>query len=178
MSFNSPKMDTSPFALERGKLIAPKPRCDAELAILSEIYFGAPLRLLSLRIYGNTAQYEVEQDYSAYHGDGFRYGKHCTVGYDHSGFFWRHVIGNLYCGGIARASYGQAHVASHRDAARLNFWIEDRRKERGSSPRPTFVRLARTHGAGENIANRNRPPAIGVLTSGRVDAALAASPNF
>jgi hypothetical protein len=169
--------DTSPFKMERNTLIAPKPRCDEELSILSDIYFGAPLRLLTLRVYGNTAQYEVEQDYNAYHGEGFRYGKCANIGYDHSRIFWRHVIGNLYCGGIARASYGQANIKSHRDAARLEFWIKDRRNPSGSSARETFVRLARSHGAGENIARRNRPPTNGVLSEGRVDGASAASSN-
>lgn len=169
-------IDTSPFRIERRSLIAPKPRCDEELSILSEIYFGLPLRLVTLRFYGSSAQYEVEQSYNSYHGKGFRYSEHCTTGYDHSWWFWRHVIGELFCGGIARASYGQAHVIGHREVARMNFWVKDRRNPIGSSARKSFVRLARLHGAGENIARRNRPPANGVLSESRVDGVSAASP--
>ncbi|MGE0290630.1 MAG: hypothetical protein AB7I42_25115 [Bradyrhizobium sp.] len=169
--------DTSPFKISRKTraLVLPLPRCDAELSLLASVYFGAPLRLANLDLWGDSAQYEVAQDYSAYHGEGFKYGKHCIVGYDHSRAFWNSVIGPLYCGGIARASYGQARVIGHRNKQRIEYWIQDRRSGRDSSPRPMFVRLARQHGAGESSADRTRPPASVALTGGRVDGAPAAS---
>lgn len=175
MTYVRPKMDTSPFKCGRGGLVMPLPHSDSELAILSEAYFGIPLRMKAIWRYGDTAQYEVEQDYNAYHGTGFKYGKYCLTGYDHSRVFWRTVFGPLYCGGIARASYGQARITGHRNVERIDRWISDRRLTQGSPPRAAFVRLARRHGVGENIVGRVDRRSDDVLMSGRVDGALAAS---
>lgn len=120
----------------------PLPETDRELEIISAHYFGAPLHLDTLRVYDDTAQYKVKELYSAYHGDGFEYGRHCTVGYEHSGYFWEKVIGNLYCGGIAGHSYGQTRIRSYRQRKRLEKWISNRSKGISYARKP-FERLAR-----------------------------------
>lgn len=39
--------------------------------------------------------------------------------YDVDGAFWRHCIGELYCGGIASCSYGQVETTSYKEYERL-----------------------------------------------------------
>ena len=116
----------------------PKPSNDVELAIVSEIYFGAPLSLSSL----SDSSYAVREEYNSYHGDGFAFACCSCEGYDRSQGFWNWVFGPLYCGGIATHSYGQFTPVSHRDKARLTRWQVSRRTEKGRTPRPAFVRLA------------------------------------
>jgi len=124
------------------KLRLPKPRNDAELAVLSEWYFDLPLSLMSLDVTSNYASYKVEQDYSIYHGEGFKYSDHDTKGYDHSAKFWEYVIGRLCCGGIARTSYGQANIIGHRNSVRLTKWMNSRRQKQAGHLRKPFIRLA------------------------------------
>jgi len=120
----------------------PKPSSDAELEILSELYFGAPLHLRSLSAYESSASYEVSELYDSYHGSGWQFGKGDIRGYDHSAKFWRHVVGELSCGGIAGRSYGQTHVQSHRDYMRLKIWVDSRRRKDSGRIRKPFSRLA------------------------------------
>lgn len=158
---------------------APKPRNPAELEVLSAWYFGTPLHLELLWVTDHkffqaadgSAQYQVAEKYNDYHGTGWLHGKCCIKGYDYSRDFWAHVIGHLYCGGIATHSYGQATVIGRRNVLRLKaFEGFLRRKESGRLSVP-FERLAREHGAGENTVTRDSR----VLTTGRVDGAVAAS---
>ncbi len=151
----------------------PKPRNDAELAALTAWYFGVPLSLRRLDVRDSYASYEVEQDYSAYQGNGFQFGKGCLRGYDNSAAFWRFVIGRLTCGGIARASYGQTSVSGWRNQRRLLAWTKSRRAKDGSPVRRAFVRLALAVGEGENRTIRGSS----VLTVGREDGAAGASFN-
>lgn len=106
---------------------APKPRNPKELEILSMWYFCAPLHFSMLRVYpdvrgvsrGGCAQYEVAEPYNSYNGKKWLFGCADIDGYDYSAKFWRHVVGELYCGGIAAHSYGQAHIGTIKDCARL-----------------------------------------------------------
>ena len=116
----------------------PKPANDAELAIASEFFFGIPLHLRNL----GSGSYEVEQNYDSYHGVGFAFSCGSCEGYDRSAGFWNWACGHLYCGGIARASYGQFRTVGHRDSARLLRWQVSRREDKGRTPRPAYVRLA------------------------------------
>jgi len=123
----------------------PKPRSDAELEILSELYFGVPLHLSSLGAYGSKASYKVAELYDSYHGKGFEQntdGEHRTGGYDHSKYFWEYVCGKLYCGGVAGCSYGQTHLKSYRDMRRLQEWVDSRRRNDSGRIRKPFARLA------------------------------------
>ena len=149
----------------------PLPSNDAELAIVSEWYFGMPLHLSKLSAYGDYASYEVMELYDAYHGDGWNFSKGCTRGYDYSRAFWGRVVGDLYCGGIAAHSYGQVKVAGWRHKKRLQRWIKDRLGKGVSAPRNQFIRLAQQNGLRENIAIRGS----GVLTDDRADGASGAS---
>lgn len=174
-----------------GHFKCPRPRNDADFAILSEIIFGAPLRLSELwmswgpfereeRVGGKIRSYtirgvgraEIAQCYDDFATLKGGFSKYCIRGYDRLSWFWQTVTGpmntsrSLTCTGI--------RVLDYRHERRLRAWIEDRRKGSGSPPSAAFVRLAHTHGVGENIVDRNRPPEIGVLTGGRVDAAQAA----
>lgn len=103
-----------------------KPKSPAELEILSRWYFGKPLHLDSLQVYSHgdsdpagSARYSVKELYNSYHGEKFLHGERCTKGYDYSATFWRFAIGELYCGGIASTSYGQAHVSTIKEVDRL-----------------------------------------------------------
>lgn len=120
----------------------PLPQNDAELAVVSEWWFGVPLSLRNLNICGNGGAYEVDQDYDSYHGNEFAFSKGSTEGYDHSGAFWDVVLGRLGCGGIARASYGQFNIRGHRSLVRLRKWVHSRRSGQVCSLRAPFVRLA------------------------------------
>lgn len=116
----------------------PRPMNDAELAIISVYVFGVPLRLIRLF----SGSYEVEQNYSDYHGEEFAFSANSCEGYDRSAGFWNWACGELYCGGIARASYGQFNVQGHRNSARLLRWQVSRREDKGRTPRTAFARLA------------------------------------
>jgi len=96
-----------------------KPETAKDLEKLSLWYFGVTLNLSSLSIYGKTAKYEVKQKYDDYHGNGFLFGKSSIDGYEYSARFWDHVIGRLYCGGIANKSYGQANIVDEEQRRRL-----------------------------------------------------------
>jgi hypothetical protein len=156
----------------------PKPKNPAELEVLSQWYFGAPLHLGGLRVsdeigtdgayYG---QYEVGELYNDYHGDDWLFGKNCIKGYDYSRDFWRHVVGELYCGGIAASSYGQVRVREHRDQKRLKEFAGYLRRNESGRLRKAFERLALLNGEGENTVTRDSR----VQTSGRADGAVAAS---
>lgn len=158
---------------------APKPCNPAELEVLSHWYFGKALHLGFLSVFerlddsliAGSVQYEVTELYNSYHGAGWLHSENCIKGYDYSGDFWGHVIGPLYCGGIASRSYGQVRIVGHRDLKRLMvFQGYLGRKESGRLRKP-FERLAREYGAGENTATRDS----GVLIAGRVDGAAAVS---
>lgn len=149
----------------------PAPESDAELEVLSAWYFGKPLRLKKLNLYGTSGSYEVLEDYNSYHGNGYQFSEGCCEGYDHSGFFWAHVCGVLYYGGIARASHGLFNFKGHRNIARLMRWKDSRARGQSTSLRPFFVRLAREVGAGENRVIRGDS----VLIAGREDGAAGAS---
>lgn len=153
------------------KSAIPAPRNDEELALLSLWYFGLSLRLKELRAWSGGASYEVAELYSMYHGDGYAYNGYSCDGYDSSRDFWRAVIGELTCGGIASHSYGQAKVVGHRNAARLEQWIKLRKLQRISTPRKLFERLALKQGEGERTRIRD----MRRVTGGRVDAAQALS---
>jgi hypothetical protein len=160
-------------------LAAPLPRCPAELEVLSTWYFGAPLHLSCLRMYAKGmapaseagAEYEVREEYNSYHGNGWLFYGCAIEGYDYSSDFWAHVIGNLYCGGIASHSYGQCNVFGRRNVKRLKEFEECLRRNESGRLRRAFERLARSYGAGENTATRDSR----VLTSGREDGAHAVS---
>lgn len=141
----------------------PKPCSDAELEIVSEFYFGTPLHLRSLVAYKHSGNYEVEEDYSSYNTFG-------PNGYDDHSRFWGWAIGRVYCGGTARASYGQFRCG-HRQGRRLKRWILSRRTGDSSSVRPAFAKVSQViNGPGENTPNRSDR---GVLRNGRVDGALS-----
>lgn len=158
---------------------SPLPSSPAELEVLSTWYFGTSLHLSRLYVHlkGNApmsdagVQYEVREEYGSYHGNGWLFGCYCINGYDYSRDFWEHVIGNLYCGGIAGRSYGQANVFGHRNVKRLKEFEEYLRRKESGRLRKTFERLARSYGAGENTATRDSC----VLMGGREDGALAVS---
>lgn len=142
----------------------PLPCNDAELEVISEIYFGRPLHIRALR----TWWYEVDEDYNSYHGKGFLFSQHSTEGYDHSRLFWNTVFGRLGTGGIARASYGSFEPHGHRHTIRLRNWMEHRRKKETGRLRAPFVRLARQLSeTGGNRVIRGSS----VLTEGREDGA-------
>jgi hypothetical protein len=157
----------------------PKPESPAELEVLSRWYFGTPLHLKSLWVTPRApkcpdtagGQYAVREPYNDYHGKGWLWGQCENAGYDYSAAFWRHVIGELYCGGIAECSYGQATVIGRRNIARLQRFEECLRRKESGRLRKAFERLAREYGAGENTGTMDN----GVLTAGRVDGADAAS---
>jgi hypothetical protein len=157
----------------------PKPRNPAELEVLSAWYFGMPLHLEQLWVTDykscqaadGSAQYRVAEEYNDYHGEGWLHGKSCINGYDYSREFWAHVIGHLYCGGIATHSYGQATVIGRRNVLRLKAFEEFLLRKESGRLSARFERLARKHGAGENTVTRDSR----VLTTGRVDGAVAAS---
>ena len=147
----------------------PKPRNDAELAILTEWFFWAPLSLSVLQVATGYARYEVKQKFDSYHGAEFRLKSRCQ--YDADAGFWRFVIGELTCGGVAGSSYGQAKVVGWRNQKRLESWVQSRRNGGVSCVRPAFARLARAIGAGENRTIRGGS----VLIAGREDGAAGAS---
>lgn len=160
-------------------LDAPKPSNPAELEVLSRWYFGKPLHLAFLRIrraettepFAAYGQYEVAELYNDYHGNGWLFGQCCIHGYDYSRDFWQHVVGVLYCGGIADHSYGQVRIKGHRDRLRLQRFEECLRRKESGRLGKAFERLAREYGAGENTETADD----GVLTTGRVDGAVGAS---
>lgn len=147
------------------QLAMPLPNCDAELEVVSEIYFKMPLHLSRLHRWS----YEVKEKYNAYHGTEWQFGQGCIIGYDHSGLFWKTVCGDLSCGGIAGHSYGQFKINSRRHEKRMQHWIDSRRGKKPDTVRTPFVRLAQKHGLGESIAIRGS----GALTDGREDGATA-----
>ena len=126
-----------------GFVSVPRPRSDAELALLSMAYFGKALHLRDLSVYDISASYRVDEDYNSYHGAGFRYDETDTKGYDSSRRFWEHVIGALHTGGIAGVSYGQVRINGYRQKKRLQKWECDRRRKDSSSVRTPFTRLVR-----------------------------------
>ncbi len=84
-----------------------------ELERLSEWYFGKALHLDKLQVWSGGAAYQVAERYNDYHGAGWVHSEHCCRGYDYSRAFWRHVIGELQCGGIAARSYGQTRHSEY-----------------------------------------------------------------
>jgi len=125
----------------------PKPSNDAELEVLSELYFGVPLHLAEFRARLKSASYRVKEKYDSYHGTGFLYSKQSCGGYDHSACFWSHVIGRLSCGGIAGHSYGQVTLKSHRAGRRLSRWYDSWLRNESGRLGKQFDRLARTLGS-------------------------------
>jgi len=151
----------------------PLPTNDADFAILSEIIFGAPLSLSQLWLHGEYGRAEIAQRYDDFATvDGY-FSSHENAGYDRIGWFWQTVMGPM---GTSRSlTTTGIKIVSHRQRARIENWIKHRRDNRGSTPSAPFVRLAHRYGVGENIVNRNRPPASGVLPAGRADGAAAVS---
>jgi hypothetical protein len=115
------------------------PSSDAEFAVVTDWLFGVSLTVKWA--YGES--YEINQSYNSYHGKGFHYDTRCNRGYDRSsGFLWW-AFGKLYCGGIARASYGQFETLGWRDRKRISRWQKSsRRNDAGRTLRPAYVRLA------------------------------------
>jgi hypothetical protein len=161
----------------------PRPRNVAELQALTAWYFGVPLNLARFTFGRSEGSYEIAENYDSYNRSGPQAWRKPTEdgskpydnsGYDYSRDFWDHVFGPLYCGGVARASYGQFRSAGgYREAIRLrsleNSWRG--RNAGSSSVRTSLARLAPNGGGGESAgSDRSR-----ALTSGRVDAAEAAS---
>lgn len=164
---------TNPWGRDLRKM--PRPRNDAELAILTTIYFGAPVGIADLYVRRDgeggacSGGYEVREDYNSYHGRGF-VSSECF--YDADSSFWRRVFGPLTCGGVARVSYGQFRATGHREMRRLLRWMDMRRSgSRGCSLRRPLQRLAERYGLGENRVTRDSS----VLTGGRADGAQAGS---
>lgn len=136
----------------------PLPQNDAELELLTNWYFGKSLHISRLDFsfysedscYNNdrnnhigSGSYEVMEDYNSYHGKGWKYSQCENEGYHDSGIFWNRVFGDLSCGGISRASYGQFYVDNYRHGKRLEKWIKSRnRKDNSYKVRPAFLRLA------------------------------------
>jgi len=118
----------------------PQPSNDAEFAILTEWYFGAPLSVKRLSV----GDYEITEDYNSYHGDGFKYGG--SNHYDHSQALMDFVFGKLGTGGVARAAYGSTTLHGYRHKKRIQAWVDERnnirRGSKGSPPRKSFERLA------------------------------------
>ena len=153
------------FDIKPNKL--PKPITDAEFEIITELYFG---KALHVRFSVQYPKYEIVEDYNSYHGKGYSYSECSCEGYDHSSNLWNRVFGELYCGGIARASYGQFHIKGFRHKKRLEQWI----KNRGSGAnyiRKPFQRLAQKYGLGENRMNLDSS----VLIDSRADGVSGAS---
>jgi hypothetical protein len=150
-------------------LIIPLPNCDAELEIVSEIYFKIPLHLSRL----DRNSYKVRERYDDYHGNGWQFSTYSIAGYDHSELFWKTICGDLYCGGIASHSYGQFKINSKRHEKRIQHWINSRRGKKPDTVRTPLVRLAQKYGLGESIAIRGS----GALTDGREDGAAAVLRN-
>ena len=156
-----------PFPVEAGvsppAFKMPLPQSDAEFAILSEIFFGKPLRLRKMWLredgYG---QAEIAEKYDTF-GDG------C---YDKLAWFLRSVFGPMQT--AQSLTWTDFKRYKHRHWRRLERWQESRRRGDSSSVRPSFVRLAHQFGVGENIVGRVDRRMDGVLSDGRVDAASAA----
>jgi hypothetical protein len=129
----------NPYPIIRGKLYRmPLPETDAELEVLTYAYFGKALHLSVLSHYG---RYEVKEDYNSYHGKGWKFSECNTDGYDYSGRFWCTVIGEVTCGGIARASYGAYKLQGWRQRKRIHRWIRNRKTGINYLRKP-FLRLA------------------------------------
>lgn len=118
----------------------PLPSNDAELALLTNWFFGKALSLSALTIHGNHVSYRVREKYNSYHG-GSGDLVSSTGSYDVDREFWKRVVGELYCGGTAGFSYGQTRIA-HRGSCRLRRWVNSRRGKGSSKPRKAFERLA------------------------------------
>jgi len=150
----------------------PRPRNVAELEILSFWYFGKALHFSRLIVRENYVEYEVAEKYNAYHGARWLFSTFSCEGYDYSGAFWRHVVGNLFCGGIAAHSYGQARPhPGHREQKRLEELRDSWLSKRTGRPRATLARLAEQIGFGESTTIRGDRAHI----NGRVDAVLNVS---
>lgn len=131
------------------KLKIPLPRNKSELELLTKWYFGTEIHLKALWVTPGKegvhyAQYEVREDYTSYHGikKGWLFDESCIRGYDYSSRFWAMVIGNVQCGGIGRASYGQTAFRGHRHKCRLEALAESMRRDGPDPVRSSFVRLA------------------------------------
>lgn len=134
------------FSLHRDKFHRmPLPETDAELEVLTYAYFGKALHLSVLSHYGN---YEVKEDYNSYHGKGWKFPRKNLDGYDYSREFWCTVIGEVICGGIARASYGACKLQGWRQKKRIHRWIRNRKTESNYLRKP-FLRLAEKIGFSE-----------------------------
>lgn len=124
----------------------PKPRNDAEFAVFSEYVFGKPLSLMSFRFGKEEGSYEIKEDFESYFPHKLSQSL-CEGYYGLNEWFTKTVFGTLYCGGIARAAYGQFKIHGYRNRKRLQHWIQSRRvgDSHPSKPnqlRPAFNRLA------------------------------------
>jgi hypothetical protein len=148
-------MELTQYDFKKRLKCVPKPQTDAELEILSSIYFCKALHA-EFRIWPSTGNwagsgyYKIKEPYNSYHGTGFEYECRSCVGYDKSAVFWDFVFGELYCGGIAGHSYGQFRTQSYRDMKRLMRWKDSRSSGDSGRVRQAFARLAKQHGLGEN----------------------------
>ncbi len=119
-----------------------KPSNDLELEIVSEYIFGVPLHLKKLDTHdGEYASYEVLENHDDYYDQSFNIKAH-NSSYEVDDFFWKTVIGSLFCGGIARASYGQVDVKGYRNQRRIVNWVFSRRNKSANYIRKPFTRLA------------------------------------
>ena len=147
----------------------PRPRNDAELEIASEYIFGVPLHA-TFDLWGSGGRYHITEPYSSYHGKGFHYLSYSCEGYDRSAYFWKHVFGELSCGGIAGHSYGSFEVNGWRNRKRLENWKSLKGKT-VSAVRPFYERLA-----AQNREQKNREiRGVSVHSIGRVDGAIGVS---
>jgi len=160
----------APFPVTKGVSPAtfkcPLPQSDAEFAILSEIVFGQPLSLGKFFLWDSAGQMQIAEKYDSFapKNDG-----HYTI----IGMFLRTVAGPMNCS--MSLTYTDFKRYDHRHWLRLERWQKSRRNNDSRTVRPAFVRLAHRFGVGENIIGRVDRRSGGVLSSGRVDAALAAS---
>lgn len=127
------------------RLAVPLPRCDKELAVLSEWFWGIPLPLKSLSLYGNSASYECSVPHDHYSARDGQLSKALGNGgsYEGNAIFWRTVIGSMRCGGIGGYAYGSVDInKGHRNQKRLQYWVQQRQGRKPDHLRPVFARLA------------------------------------
>lgn len=146
----------------------PLPESDAEFEILSEIIYGKPLHVSKLLVmdhcYGQIEIAEKWDDYAP---------RCAAFSYEPNTIFLRTIAGPMHTS--ATLGWTDFRRYGHRHWLRMQRWSESRRNNDSRTVRPAFVRLARRFGVGENIVGRVDRRSDGVLTSGRVDGALAVS---
>lgn len=147
----------------------PRPQNDAEFAVLTELCFGLPASLETLRL----CFFRVNERYDQMFSSAFlEYHSRSVLvnDYEYSHWVFNRCIGRLGTGGTAGVSYGSFSLTGHRDNRRIEHWILSRSGKRSSYLRTHFARLDRQLRDGKNREIRGIP----VLTTGRADGAEAA----